>query len=400
MPSQPLTGLRIIDLTQVFAGPYCSYLLGLLGAEVIKVEVPGGEWSRTQGPPGPARDAGLAAGFATQAAGKRMLAVDIRTPQGASILRDLLKTADVFIENLTPGTVAGLGFDEAALRAANPRLVFASISGFGQSGPFAAWPAFDHVIQAVSGLMSVTGTKEAAPLRVGPPVVDYATGAYAAFAVMAALAQRAVDGGFQRVDLSMWDCAQGLMSSTISAHLNAGVTPRPEGNVAASGSPSSGVFDSADGKLALAANFEPQYRRLCVAIGREDLLTDPRFADRATRMGSADALRTELGATFAGRSASAWEALLMAADVPAGRVRSIPEAVAEPHTQARSVWRLVEPVGGVGMTLPGLPFLLNGSAMGPAGLPSAVGADTDAVLAEIGRSPQQVADLRRDGVVG
>ncbi|WP_158929074.1 CaiB/BaiF CoA-transferase family protein [Acidisphaera sp. S103] len=400
MPSRPLTGLRIIDLTQVFAGPYCSYLLGLLGAEVIKVELPGGEWSRTQGPPGAARDAGLAAGFATQAAGKRMLAVDIRTPQGSAILRDLLRTADVFVENLTPGTISRLGFDEDSLRALNPRLVFVSISGFGQTGPFAAWPAFDHIIQAVSGLMSVTGTKEAAPLRVGPPVVDYATGAYAAFAVMAALAQRAVDGGFQRVDLSMWDCAQALMSSTISAHLNAGVTPRPEGNVAASGSPSSGVFDTADGKLALAANFEPQYRRLCVALGRGDLLTDPRFAERATRLVHADALRTELSTTFAARPAAAWEALLMTADVPAGRVRTIPEAVAEPHTTARGVWQAVAPGESMAMTLPGLPFRLNGSVTGPSAMPGGVGTDTDAVLLALGRTVAEIETLRRDGVVG
>lgn len=400
MPSQPLTGLRIVDLTQVFAGPYCSYLLGLLGAEVIKVELPGGEWSRTQGPPGPARDAGLAAGFATQAAGKRMLAVDIRTPQGSAILCDLLRTADVFVENLTPGTIARLGFDADSLWALNPRLVFVSISGFGQTGPFAARPAFDHIIQAVSGLMSVTGTREAAPLRVGPPVVDYATGAYAAFAVMAALAQRAMGGGFQRVDLSMWDCAQALMSSTISAHLNAGVTPRPEGNVAASGSPSSGVFDTADGKLALAANFEPQYRRLCTALGREDLLTDPRFADRATRLLHADALRGELSATFATRAAAAWETLLMDADVPAGRVRTIPEAVAEPHTAARGVWQSVGAEQGMAMTLPGLPFHLNGSAPGPSAVPAGVGDDTEAVLLALGRSAEQIAALRRDGVVG
>jgi CoA:oxalate CoA-transferase len=396
MPSRPLTGLRIIDLTQVFAGPYCSYLLGLLGAEVIKVELPGGEWSRTQGPPGPAPDAGLAAGFATQAAGKRMLAVDIRTPRGSAILHDLLRTADVFVENLTPGTISRLGFDEDSLRVLNPRLVFVSISGFGQTGPFAAWPAFDHIIQAVSGLMSVTGTKEAAPLRVGPPVVDYATGAYAAFAVMAALAQRTVDGGFQRVDLSMWDCAQALMSSTVSAHLNAGVTPRPEGNVAASGSPSSGVFDTADGKLALAANFEPQYRRLCIALGRQDLLTDPRFADRAMRLQNTAALRTELSTTFAAKPAAEWETLLMEADVPAARVRTIPEAVAEPHTASRGVWQTV----GGAMTLPGLPFLLNGSATGPSAMPLGVGADTDEILLALGRTAAEIETLRRDGVVG
>ncbi len=399
MSSRPLTGLRIIDLTQVFAGPYCTYLLGLLGAEVIKVELPSGEWARTQGRHGPARDAGLSAGFATQAAGKRMLAVDIRAPEGATILRDLLRTADVFVENMTPGTIARLGFDEPVLRALNPRLVFVSVSGFGQTGPFASWPAFDHITQAVSGLMSVTGTPDAAPLRVGPPVVDYATGAYAAFAVMAALAQRARDGLFQRVDLSMWDVAQALMSSTISGYLNAGVTPRPEGNVAASGSPSSGVFDTASGKLALAANFEPQYCRLCAAIGREDLLTDARFADRATRLTHADALRAELTAAFAARPAAEWEAMLMDADVPAGRVRTIPEALAEPHTAERGIWRSVE--GGTGaMSLPAVPFLLNRAALGPDVVPGRVGADTDAVLSALGRTAAEIAVLRRDGVVG
>lgn len=394
MTAQPLAGLRIIDLTQVFAGPYCTYLLGLLGAEVIKIEIPGGEWSRTQGPPGPARDAGLAAGFATQAAGKRMLAVDVRTPEGADILLDLLRTADVFVENLTPGTMQRLGFGEDMLRALNPRLVFVSVSGFGQTGPFAAWPAFDHIIQAVSGLMSVTGTKDSAPLRVGPPIVDYATGAYAAFAVMAALAQRNLDGCFQRVDLSMWDTAQALMSSTISLHLNAGVTPKPDGNTAASGSPSSGVFDTADGKLALAANFEPHYRRLCAAIGRDDLIVDPRFAERAARMANADALRAELAAIFAARPAAEWEVLLMAADVPAGRVRSIPEAIAEQHTAARGVWRETGP-----MILPGLPFRLNGSVPGPSDPPRTAGADTDAILLELGRSALDIDGLRRDGVV-
>ena len=394
VPPQPLAGVKIIDLTQVFAGPYCAYLLGLLGAEIVKVEVPGGEWSRTQGPPGPARDAGLGSGFATQAAGKQMVGVDIRKPLGAAILRDLLRDADVFVENLTPGSVAGFGFDEDTLRELNPRLVFVSISGFGQTGPFAPFPAFDHVIQGMSGLMSVTGTKEAAPLRVGPPVIDYATGAYAAFAVMAALAQRGLDGGFQRVDLSMWDIAQALMSSTISAQLNAGVIPKPEGNVAASGSPSSGVFDTADGKLALAANFEAHYQRLCAAIGRPDLLTDPRFAARDERLANADALRAELTRTFAQQSAAVWEAVLMAADVPAGRIRTIPEAVAEPHSAARGVWQPVGP-----MTLPGLPFRFNGAAIGPAAMPGQVGADTDAVLRGMGRTEAEIADLRRDGVI-
>ena len=189
------------------------------------------------------------------------------------------------------------------------------------------------------------------------------------------------------------------MSSAISAHLNASVTPRPEGSIPASGSPSSGMFDTARGKLALAANFEPQYRRLCAAIGREDLLTDRRFADRAARLAQADTLRRELAATFATKSAAAWEALLMAADVPAGRVRGIPEAVADPHTTARGVWREVGAGQGMAMTLPGLPFRLNGAAPGPIALPAAADADTDAVLLSLGRTEAEIVALRRDGIV-
>jgi len=263
----------------MLAGPYCTYLLGLLGAEIIKVEISGGEMGRWMAPPGPPRDAGLGAAFLAQAAGTRMLAVDIRKPEGAEILRRLLRNADVFVEGLRPGAVARAGFDEAALRALNPRLVFASVSGFGQDGPLSPWPAYDHVVQAMSGLMSVTGTPESAPLRVGPPIVDYVAGLYAAFAVMAGLAARGRTGAFQRVDVAMRDCALAMMSSVISGYLNAGTVPRPVGNIAASDSPSSGVFTTADGLLALAANHEGQFRALCTALGRADLMSDPHYAD-------------------------------------------------------------------------------------------------------------------------
>ncbi len=335
MSDRPLSGVKVVDLTHLLAGPYCTYLLGLLGAEVIKVEVPAGEWGRRAGPAGPLADAGLSAGFVAQAAD--MLTADIRTPEGADILRDLLRAADVFVEGLRPGVVARAGFDEASLRALNPRLVFASITGFGQDGPFSAWPAYDHVIQAMSGLMSVTGTPESAPLRVGPPVADYVTGLYAAFAVMAALAARDRTGVFQRVDVAMRDCAFAMMSSVISEHVNTGTTPMPAGNIAASGSPSSGVFATKDGLLALAANEERQFRQLCSALGRPDLPSEQPYGDPGNRRANAAALRVELAAVFAQRTAAEWEEILMAAGVPAGRVRTIPEAVAEPQTAARGL---------------------------------------------------------------
>ncbi len=400
MSDRPLSGVRVVDLTHVLAGPYCTYLLGLLGAEVIKVEVPAGEWGRRAGSAGPLRDAGLSAGFVAQAGDKRMLAVDVRTPEGAEILRDLLRGADVFVEGLRPGVVARAGFDEALLRALNPRLVFASITGFGQDGPLSPWPAYDHVIQAMSGLMSVTGTPESAPLRVGPPVVDYVTGLYAAFAVMAALAARDRTGAFQRVDVAMRDCAFAMMSSVISEHVNTGTIPMPAGNIAASGSPSSGVFATKDGFLALAANQERQFRQLCTALGRPDLLSDERYAKPANRRANATALRAELTAVFAQRAAAEWEEVLMAAGVPAGRVRTIPEAVAEPQTAARGLLHeMFSPELGRNLSVVGAAFKLNGSPLHPRAAPRPVGADSAAILAELGYEADCIAELARRGVI-
>ena len=400
MDDRPLSGVRVIDLTHVLAGPYCTYLLALLGAEVIKVEVPGGEGGRRAGPPGVLRDAGLSAPFLSQAADKRMLAADIRTPEGAEIVRDLLRRADVFVEGLRPGVVARAGFDEASLRLINPRLVFASITGFGQDGPFAPWPAYDHVIQAMSGLMSVTGTPESAPLRVGPPVIDYVTGLYAAFAVMAALAARDRTGAFQRVDVAMRDCAFAMMSAVISLHLNAGVIPKPAGNIAASDSPSSGVFATKDGLLALAANHERQFRDLCVAIGRPDLFSDPRYADPTERRSNAVEFRAELAAIFASRTAADWEQALMNAGVPAGRVRTIPDAVAEPQTAARGMMhRLFSTELGRDLVVPGAAFKLNGTIPHPLAPPRRVGADTTAVLGELGYDDGRIAELAHRGII-
>jgi crotonobetainyl-CoA:carnitine CoA-transferase CaiB-like acyl-CoA transferase len=399
MSDCPLSGVRVVDLTHVLAGPYCTYLLGLLGAEVIKVEVPAGEWGRRAGPAGPLRNASLSAGFVAQAADKRMLAVDVRTPEGAEMLRDLLRGADVFVEGLRPGVVARAGFDEASLRALNSRLVFASITGFGQDGPFSAWPAYDHVIQAMSGLMSVTGTPESAPLRVGPPVVDYVTGLYAAFAVMAALAVRDRTGAFQRVDVAMRDCAFAMMSSVISEHVNTGIIPMPAGNIAASGSPSSGVFATKDGLLALAANQERQFRRLCTTVGRPDLMSDEPYAEPANRRANAAALRVELAAVFAQRTAAEWEEVLMAAGVPAGRVRTIPEAVAEPQTAARGLLREVfSPELGRNLSVLGTAFKLNGSPLHPRAAPRPVGADNVAILTELGYEADRIAELARQGI--
>ena len=286
------------------------------------------------------------------------------------------------------------------LRALNQRLVFASITGFGQDGPFSTWPAYDHVIQAISGLMSVTGTPESAPLRVGPPVVDYVTGLYTAFAVMVGLGARDRSGGFQRVDVAMLDCAFAMMSSVISGHLNAGTVPKPAGNTAASDSPSSGVFATKDGLLALAANHERQFHQLCDALGRPDLLSDSRYADPAERRANAMGLRVELSSVFVQRTAAEWEEVLMAVGVPAGRVRTIPEAVAEPQTVARGLLHeLFAPELGRDLIVPGAAFKLNGSAPRASAAPRPIGADMVAILKELGYDDNRIAALARQGII-
>jgi crotonobetainyl-CoA:carnitine CoA-transferase CaiB-like acyl-CoA transferase len=247
----------------------------------------------------------------------------------------------------------------------------------------------------MSGLMSLTGTPESGPLRVGPPVVDYLTGLHVAFAIMAALAARERSGGFQRVDIAMRDCALAAMSSVVSAHLNAGVTPRASGNLPASDSPSSGVFETADGLLALAANTENQFERLCAVLERPDWLRDPRFAARPERARNASALREEIARCLAARGAAEWEALLMQADVPAGRIRSLPEAVAEPQTEARGMLHRVD-----GHTLMGTAFKLNGAPLAPIEAPRVFGADTEAVLLGLNYDGPAIERLAQAGVIG
>ena len=395
----PLAGVRVVDLTEVLAGPYCSYQLALLGAQVVKVERPGvGDWVRDRA--GKPDADGMSAGFLAQNANKRSIVVDLKHARGPEVVHALAKNADVFLENFSPGTAARLGLGAEQLMAKLPKLVYASISGYGQDGPMASRPAYDHVVQAVSGLMSVNGTPETAPSRVGPPVIDYLTGIYAAFAVLAALRQRDRTGAGQRIDVSMLDCALAAMSSSVSGWLNAGQRPQPTGNTAASGSAASGVFETARGKLGLAANLDHQFDSLAGAIGREDLLADPRFATDAARRENRTALRELLDATFATASAAEWEERLSAAHVPAGVVREIPEILASEQIKARGVVHaLRDRESGAARYAQGAGFKLNGVVPAPTEAPPRLGEHTDAVLREAGYDDAQIAALRSAAAV-
>ena len=328
--SAPLAGIRVIDWTHVLAGPACAYHLGLLGAEVIKVERPGrGDAMRWRGGTDPARAAaGMSTAYLTQAAGKRCVALDLDSPGGLEAMHALLSSADVLVENHRPSTLRRLELDDATLTARHPHLVHCALTGYGRGHALEDAPAYDVNIQAASGLMAMTGTEEGGPTRVGAPVIDYATALAAGMGVCAALLRRERTGRGGLVDVAMMDTALTLMSSTAVDYALTGHEPRRRGNGANSRSPSAGTFPCASGQISLGVNETAQFDRLAHALGRPDWLEDARFATPAARDANRDALGAAIEAALGARDAANWERRLHAAGVPAAMLRTLPEALA------------------------------------------------------------------------
>lgn len=400
MKRLPLAGVRVLECASVIAGPYSSYLLTLLGAETIKIERPGqGDWMRGQGGDEALVAAGMGSTFLSCNAGKRSVALNLKDPRGVEIARRIAATVDVMIENWRPGTAARLGVGFPDIEAVNPRIVYCSISGFGQDGPMSPRPAYDHIIQAVSGIMSVTGTPETAPSRTGPPLVDYMTGLSAAVAILAALRERDRTGEAQLIDVGMLDCAVAGMGSIVSAQVNGGIAAAPIGNAAASGAPSSGLFETRSSPLSVVANTEAQFAAFCRALGRPDLLVDPRFQDPGVRKRNQHALRDIIARTMTERTAIEWERRFVAEGVPAGAVRSVSEVLGEEQVAARDLFRQL-PLAGQerAASFPAAGFKLNGSRVAPLRAAPPLAADNDSILEELGYDAEQRRALRRDGV--
>jgi crotonobetainyl-CoA:carnitine CoA-transferase CaiB-like acyl-CoA transferase len=327
MQQGPLSGIRVLDLTNVLAGPYCSYQLMLLGAEVVKVELPGqGDAARRLGPDPELNRAGLGASFLAQNAGKKSVELDLKDPDDRSTFKDMVKGADVLLENFRAGVLARIGLDWPALRAINSGLVYCAISGFGQTGPMSQAPAYDQIIQGLAGMMSITGTPDTAPLRVGFPICDTVGGLVAAMAISAALAGRVATGQGCFLDISMLEASLSAMGWAVSHYLISGVVPAPMGDQNATAAPS-GTFNAADGPLNIAANRQEQFVTLCRLIDRPDLITDSRFADPEARKRHRDELNQQLNQALRGRTALEWEQTLAAAGVPAARILTVPQAV-------------------------------------------------------------------------
>src|SRR6202048_3231675 len=330
--ARPFEGIRVIDVTHVLAGPFATYQLAVLGADVIKVEHPDEpDQSRANGTDKALNRRDMGTSFLTQASNKRAITLDLKTPGDRDILKKLVATADIFVENYRPGAFEALGLGYEALSAINPRLIYASFSAFGQHGPRGPQTAYDHVIQASSGIMAMTGTKDVHPIKFGAPAIDYATGMSGAFALASALFQRERTGRGQRIDMAMLDVAMILMGSHLTGYLRNGVHPKPHGNHHPHAT--NGAFETKDGLVMLGASNLRQQRRLWTLLGRPDMIkhsNDERDADHDREI----AVLSEIMLT---RTADEWEEFLQARHVPAARVRPMAEALADPHLLTRGV---------------------------------------------------------------
>jgi crotonobetainyl-CoA:carnitine CoA-transferase CaiB-like acyl-CoA transferase len=330
--TRPFEGIRVIDVTHVLAGPFAAYQLAVLGADVIKVEHPDDpDQSRGSGTDKALNRAQMGTGFLTQASNKRAITLDLKTEGDRARLKQLVATADVFVENYRPGALEALGLGYDALSAVNPRLIYASFSAFGQTGPRREQTAYDHVIQATSGIMAMTGTENVHPVMFGSPAVDYATGMTGAFALASALFQREKTGRGQRIDMAMLDVAMILMSSHLTGYLRNGKHPQPHGNRHAHAT--NGAYPTKAGLVMIGASNLRQQRRMWTVLERPDMIkrtNDEREADHERET----AVLAEIMLT---RTADEWEQFLQARHVPAARVLTMGEALADPQAASRGV---------------------------------------------------------------
>ncbi len=421
--SGPLAGVVVCDLSTVLAGPYCTMLLADLGADVIKIEPPDGDGTRAWGPPyagAPepgavydARDPRARSGYRGESAyylsinrNKRDLWLDLKPERGREVLRRLIARSDVLVENYRVRGLERLGFSDDELERLNPRLVRLSITGYGPDGPLADRPGYDFIIQAVAGLMSITGAPDEAggePTKVGLAIADLTTGMLGAVAVLAALTgrERAGSPAFgrgQRIDLSLLESTVSWLANQASNYLVGGIVPGRLGNEHPNITPYE-TFRTADGEIAVAVGSERQWPRFCAALGRPELAADPRYAENASRIAHRGELRVELDGVFASAGSGEWLRRLEAAEVPCGPINDLAAVFAEPQVVARRMVETIEhpTIGPLRMT--GVPFKLSATPASVRSAPPLLGEHTDELLAWLGYEVGDVARLRDEGIV-
>jgi CoA:oxalate CoA-transferase len=391
----PLSGIRVVDLTRILAGPFCTMILADMGADVVKVETPGiGDPLRTQGA---IRD-GLSWYFAGFNRNKRSLSLNLRSDAGKDVLARLIAGSDVLVENYRPGVLEAMGFGTARLKQLNPGLVYANISGFGTTGPYRDRPSFDFIAQAMSGFMAVTGPAGGEPMRAGPPIADLVAGLYGAIGVCAALVRRGITGSGDTVGTSLNNGLMSLLAFLAANHFATGAEPQRTGNDHPIVSPY-GMFRTADGEVALAPSQEQSYQRLVDALGIPELRQDPRFLTNDLRIANRQAMNRAVEARLRTNTTAYWIDTLNAAGVPCGRVLGLGEVFADPQVLDQEMVLSQEHPGYGTIKMLGFPIKF---AEAPCRLrrpAPEIGGDSDAVLGEFGYSADEIAALRGAGVV-
>lgn len=392
----PLAGIRVFDLTRALAGPFCTMILADLGADVIKVEpVPGGDMIRTWGP----FDHGISAYYLSTNRNKRGLALDFRHPQGVQLLARLAAKSDVLVENFKPGTMEAMGLGYESLSAANPRLIYAGITGFGRTGPAGHWPGFDQIAQGYSGLMSVTGMPETGPTRVGVAIGDLTAGMWAAIGVLAAVIARSASGLGQRVETSLLASLVGLLSVQGQRYLSLNEIPGPTGNTHPVIAPY-GAFETKDGPLNIAPATPDMWLKLCALLGLEPLSVDPRFVDNAVRMQHREELKSIIEAKLKSRTRGEWTEAMLALGIPAGPINNLADVFADAQVQhCGLVKQVAHPLLGTLKQLanPVSMDSLDGDSVRTP--PPLLGEHTRAVLADYGLAAAEIEALLGAGVV-
>ena len=398
--SASLSGIRVLDLSRVLAGPWCTQLLADLGAEVIKIERPGvGDDTRHWGPPWHGEgESQVAAYFLSANRGKRSAAIDFATPEGAALIRQLAQRCDILVENFKVGGLAKFGLDTATLRRDNPRLIVASITGFGQDGPYAERAGYDFIIQAMGGMMSVTGLPDGepggGPMRAGVAIADLFTGMYACVAILAALHAREKSGEGAHIDMALFDVQLAMLANQASNALVSGDDPPRQGNTHPNIVPYQ-PFDAADQPIIIAVGNDRQFGRLAEICGHPEWAADERFATNSARVANRTTIVQLVAKCIAQKPAAEWLALLDGAGIPAGPINRVSQALADVQAQHRAMVRSLS-----GVPLVGSPVRIDGERADADLPPPALGEHTDAVLGELGVAADEIERLKAARVVG